>query len=115
MRFSGDYVMVIRIKLPGARIIPQHRHHPGFLFLQRQCGVLNTGFKKIIDDFGLSGFEVRVFEQPAKGIMISVIASGLGNILKLYVSGIGQPDCCPGRKDVFILKISPDYGDIIGV
>ena len=53
MSFACDDIIVMIIKTPHTRIVPQNGNHPRLFFLQFECGSFNEVFKKVIHRFGL--------------------------------------------------------------
>ena len=82
---NGVVMAVVESGHPG--IIPEHGNDPILFLFDLEGWALDTGFKEIIDGFTFTGRKIPVPEKPLEGVMVAVIAAGLGDIFKLDVRG----------------------------
>ena len=108
MGFALDYIGELIVEPPHAGVVPQHRHHPILVPGNLPGGRLDADLEGVVQGEGLAGGLIPVEEPPPEGVVVAVVAPGLGQVLQFHIGGGGQPHRGPPGQDLRALKIIED-------
>ena len=76
---------------------------------------MDTGLKNVVHHFGFARAHISVIKLTLKSIVVAVVASRLGNVLKLYICWIGEANFAAGSTHLWLEKIGTNYRHVIGM
>jgi hypothetical protein len=112
---AGDHVKMIVIETAHSGIVPEHRHDPRLLLRQRHGGLFDAGLEQGVDCLFGALRHIPVPEHALKGVVVAVVAAGLGNIFQFDVGGLGETHFGAAGHHFRIEEVLPDGGHIFGI
>ena len=109
---AGDHVEVVFIEAADPGVVPKDRNHPVLFPLQGQRGRLDITVEEVVDGFVPAGVQVTIVKQPLEGVVVAMIAAGLGDVFQLHIGGIGEAERPPAFLDFFFQEIGSDRWNV---
>ncbi len=87
MGLALDHIGELVVELPHPGVVPQHRHHPGLMPGDLPGGRLDADLEGVVQGEDGAAHRIPVMKPPPEGVVIAVVAAGLGQVFQFHVGG----------------------------